>query len=236
MISIPALMPDATQAFEASLKRMELRIEQMEENKIDESEMRRACLSCSQDRGRKRIEIFKRVCESLPDIFRLSAVEASFVSDPLWMDRVRRRASSMKPSLYNEAVQKRHRPALSRMCDLKKAFILVRLGHGIQPTSRNGVPYDMTIDHIKPVCFGGDSKRDNLRFVPSYINQFLAWFINIQMPQNSEPVLMLEFTNAEDPFIPYVPGGFRPQPESGTTRSKIQRQHLRQLLGWDPGL
>lgn len=86
--------------------------------------------------------------------------------------------------------------------------------HGTSP-KRDGVRIDLSVEHIIPMNVSGNSEIENLHIIPRYLNNFFAWFSEIQRNGRDEgSIVTIEARHdgsEEQPYIPLIPGGFRPQ-------------------------
>ncbi len=98
---------------------------------------------------------------------------------------------------------------------------------------RNGRPLDIKVEHLNPLFNGGSNRHDNIHIIPRYLNNFYAWLGHIQVADEETTHILAirarEEEGAVKPFIPILPGGFRPK--IGTRASLKSRTD--ELLGLD---
>ncbi len=84
---------------------------------------------------------------------------------------------------------------------------------------------DISLEHDRPIAWGGTNDKDNLLAIPKYLNQLRSTYIHWQIyGRNTETVLTIEFRDKTSK-VPYIPGGFREENDS------LNYSRIAELLG-----
>ncbi len=99
------------------------------------------------------------------------------------------------------------------------------------PQISRGVGYDLTVDHIQEISWGGTNDISNLCIMPSYLNVYKGRFAHIQTRAGLEEILGFrpKNQNGRPTIVPVIPGGFREKTED----DDILRQRMEKLLQKD---